>query len=63
MVLDVPAPATKKPTDDQFWTIKNEKPNVEFLKQHFALEGRRVANASDIHLGLYSDILEFSLGL
>ena len=54
MDIDVPAPATKKPTDDQFWTIKNEKPNVEFLKQHFALEGRRVPDALFIFLGLIS---------
>jgi serine/threonine-protein phosphatase 2B catalytic subunit len=38
---DVQAPATLKPTDEQFWEDETRsKPNITFLKQHFYREGR-----------------------
>ncbi|KAI9149350.1 Serine/threonine-protein phosphatase 2B catalytic subunit [Paramyrothecium foliicola] len=38
---DVQAPATMKPTDEQFWEDDTrQKPNITFLKQHFYREGR-----------------------
>jgi serine/threonine-protein phosphatase 2B catalytic subunit len=38
---DVQAPATLKPTDEQFWEDDTrQKPNITFLKQHFYREGR-----------------------
>ncbi|KAI1107991.1 serine/threonine-protein phosphatase 2B catalytic subunit [Nemania sp. NC0429] len=38
---DVQAPATSKPTDDQFFEDESHtKPNIAFLKQHFYREGR-----------------------
>ncbi|KAL2760873.1 hypothetical protein ACRALDRAFT_2039414 [Sodiomyces alcalophilus JCM 7366] len=38
---DVQAPATSKPTDEQFFEDETQtKPNLEFLKQHFYREGR-----------------------
>lgn len=38
---DVQAPATLKPTDEQFWEDDTRsKPNITFLKQHFYREGR-----------------------
>ena len=39
--LDVQAPATSKPTDEQFYEDETrQKPNITFLKQHFYREGR-----------------------
>ncbi len=38
--IDVTGPATQPPTDEEFWSIPNQVPNVEFLKNHFAMEGR-----------------------
>ncbi|KXS13357.1 Metallo-dependent phosphatase [Gonapodya prolifera JEL478] len=42
VVSDVPAPATTKPTKQQLFTDypANTKPDVEFLRKHFLLEGR-----------------------
>ncbi|KAI1130895.1 serine/threonine-protein phosphatase 2B catalytic subunit [Nemania abortiva] len=38
---DVQAPATSKPTDEQFFEDESHtKPNIAFLKQHFYREGR-----------------------
>ncbi|CAK7243669.1 MAG: 3',5'-cyclic-nucleotide phosphodiesterase (PDEase) (3':5'-CNP) [Sporothrix thermara] len=38
---DVQAPATYKPTDEQFYSDETHtKPNIAFLKQHFYREGR-----------------------
>lgn len=38
---DVPAPATKVPTDDELWSKKRPGfPDVDFLKQHFIREGK-----------------------
>ncbi|KAI0872878.1 serine/threonine-protein phosphatase 2B catalytic subunit [Hypoxylon argillaceum] len=38
---DVQAPATAKPTDEQFFEDESRtKPNIAFLKQHFYREGR-----------------------
>lgn len=38
---DVQAPATRKPTDEQFWSpADRSKPNLQFLKQHLYREGR-----------------------
>ncbi|OAA68782.1 serine/threonine-protein phosphatase 2b catalytic subunit [Niveomyces insectorum RCEF 264] len=38
---DVQAPATYKPTDEQFFSDETHtKPNIAFLKQHFYREGR-----------------------
>ncbi|KAI2633873.1 serine/threonine-protein phosphatase 2B catalytic subunit [Xylaria nigripes] len=38
---DVQAPATFKPSDDEFFSdASHTKPNIEFLKQHFYREGR-----------------------
>lgn len=38
---EVQAPATQPPTDDQFFSPHDrEKPNLQFLKQHFCREGR-----------------------
>jgi len=38
---DVVAPAVCRPTDEQFWSKKVPgKPDLEFLKNHFAHEGR-----------------------
>ncbi|KAI1191090.1 serine/threonine-protein phosphatase 2B catalytic subunit [Nemania serpens] len=38
---DVQAPATSKPTDEQFFEdASHTKPNIAFLKQHFYREGR-----------------------
>lgn len=40
-VADVQAPATYKPTDEQFFHDETHtKPNITFLKQHFYREGR-----------------------
>lgn len=37
----MPAPATRTPTDDQFWSPEDRsKPNLAFLKQHLYREGR-----------------------
>ncbi|KAJ3335850.1 3',5'-cyclic-nucleotide phosphodiesterase (PDEase) (3':5'-CNP) [Gonapodya sp. JEL0774] len=42
IVTDVPAPATTKPTAETLFTDypANTKPDVEFLRKHFLLEGR-----------------------
>ncbi|EWC47486.1 serine phosphatase 2B catalytic subunit [Drechslerella stenobrocha 248] len=41
VVKEVQAPATTKPTDEQFYDPKDPtKPNLAFLKQHFYREGR-----------------------
>ncbi|KAK6333706.1 3',5'-cyclic-nucleotide phosphodiesterase (PDEase) (3':5'-CNP) [Orbilia blumenaviensis] len=41
VIKDVQAPATQKPTDEQFYDPKDPtKPNLTFLKQHFYREGR-----------------------
>ncbi|KAK6534087.1 3',5'-cyclic-nucleotide phosphodiesterase (PDEase) (3':5'-CNP) [Arthrobotrys megalospora] len=41
VIKDVQAPATQKPTDEQFYDPKDPtKPNLVFLKQHFYREGR-----------------------
>ncbi|KAI1824767.1 serine/threonine-protein phosphatase 2B catalytic subunit [Xylaria intraflava] len=38
---DVQAPATFKPSDDEFFSdASHTKPNIDFLKQHFYREGR-----------------------
>lgn len=40
-ILDVQAPATHPPSDDQFFSPQDRsKPNLPFLKQHFYREGR-----------------------
>ena len=40
-LADVQAPATYKPTDEQFYSDETHtKPNIAFLKQHFYREGR-----------------------
>jgi serine/threonine-protein phosphatase 2B catalytic subunit len=39
--LDVPAPATTPPTDDEFWSKERPGlPDIKFLKDHFYREGR-----------------------
>jgi serine/threonine-protein phosphatase 2B catalytic subunit len=39
--IDVPPPATKKPTKEQFFSKKDSaKPDIEFLRNHFFNEGR-----------------------
>lgn len=39
--LDVQAPAFNPPTEDQFYSPQDRnKPNLQFLKQHFYREGR-----------------------
>lgn len=39
--LDVPAPATTLPTDDEFWSKERPGlPDIKFLKDHFYREGR-----------------------
>ncbi|KAF3941125.1 hypothetical protein ABW19_dt0209397 [Dactylella cylindrospora] len=41
VIKEVQAPATQKPTDEQFYDSKDpSKPNLAFLKQHFYREGR-----------------------
>ncbi|KAJ6261575.1 Serine/threonine-protein phosphatase [Drechslerella dactyloides] len=41
VIKEVQAPATHKPTDEQFYDPKDpSKPNLTFLKQHFYREGR-----------------------
>ncbi|EPS39989.1 hypothetical protein H072_6231 [Dactylellina haptotyla CBS 200.50] len=41
VIKEVQAPATAKPTDEQFYDPKDpNKPNLTFLKQHFYREGR-----------------------
>ncbi|RVD80504.1 uncharacterized protein DFL_008401 [Arthrobotrys flagrans] len=41
VIKDVQAPATQKPTDEQFYDPNDPtKPNLTFLKQHFYREGR-----------------------
>ncbi|EGX51525.1 hypothetical protein AOL_s00054g224 [Orbilia oligospora ATCC 24927] len=41
VIKDVQAPATQKPTDEQFYDPTDAtKPNLTFLKQHFYREGR-----------------------
>ncbi|KAK6516991.1 3',5'-cyclic-nucleotide phosphodiesterase (PDEase) (3':5'-CNP) [Arthrobotrys conoides] len=41
VIKDVQAPATQKPTDEQFYDADDPtKPNLTFLKQHFYREGR-----------------------
>ncbi|KAK6356843.1 3',5'-cyclic-nucleotide phosphodiesterase (PDEase) (3':5'-CNP) [Orbilia javanica] len=41
VIKDVQAPATQKPTDEQFYDPTDPtKPNLTFLKQHFYREGR-----------------------
>ncbi|KAF3919055.1 hypothetical protein ABW21_db0202660 [Orbilia brochopaga] len=41
VIKEVQAPATHKPTDEQFYDPKDpQKPNLTFLKQHFYREGR-----------------------
>ncbi|KAK6509710.1 3',5'-cyclic-nucleotide phosphodiesterase (PDEase) (3':5'-CNP) [Arthrobotrys musiformis] len=41
VIKDVQAPATQKPTDEQFYDPTDpSKPNLTFLKQHFYREGR-----------------------
>jgi serine/threonine-protein phosphatase 2B catalytic subunit len=41
MAIDVQAPAIQKPTDEQFYEDSTrQKPNIQFLKQHFYREGR-----------------------
>ncbi|KAF3920096.1 hypothetical protein AA313_de0201291 [Arthrobotrys entomopaga] len=41
VIKEVQAPATTKPTDEQFYDPKDpQKPNLAFLKQHFYREGR-----------------------
>ncbi|KXS21730.1 calcineurin A [Gonapodya prolifera JEL478] len=41
VIKDVPPPATSVPTDAQFWSKKDpNKPDPDFLKQHFFREGR-----------------------
>ena len=38
---EVQAPSTHPPTDEQFWSPHDRnKPNLQFLKQHFYREGR-----------------------
>ncbi|RKP27743.1 serine/threonine-protein phosphatase 2B catalytic subunit [Syncephalis pseudoplumigaleata] len=41
VVADVPAPATNKPTDEEFYSKTNpDRPDLAFLKQHLQREGR-----------------------
>ncbi|ORX50934.1 serine/threonine-protein phosphatase 2B catalytic subunit A1, partial [Hesseltinella vesiculosa] len=41
IIKDVPAPAVRVPTDDQFWDNEHPgMPNIAFLKDHFYREGR-----------------------
>ncbi|KAL4902411.1 Serine/threonine-protein phosphatase 2B catalytic subunit [Aspergillus multicolor] len=41
VVKEVQAPALNTPSDDQFWDPEDpQKPNLQFLKQHFYREGR-----------------------
>lgn len=39
--LDVPAPATNKPTNEEFYSKTHpDRPDLAFLKQHLQREGR-----------------------
>ncbi|ORX99750.1 serine/threonine protein phosphatase 2B catalytic subunit [Basidiobolus meristosporus CBS 931.73] len=41
VLKDVPPPATQKPTDEEFYSKEQpDKPDIEFLKDHFFKEGR-----------------------
>lgn len=41
VTLEVPAPATFIPTDEQFWSKERpDLPDIKFLKEHFYREGR-----------------------
>lgn len=41
MRVDVPAPATSLPTDEEFWSKERPGlPDIKFLKDHFYREGR-----------------------
>jgi serine/threonine-protein phosphatase 2B catalytic subunit len=40
-MLEVPAPATYLPTEEQFWSTERPGlPDINFLKDHFYREGR-----------------------
>jgi serine/threonine-protein phosphatase 2B catalytic subunit len=41
MHLDVPPPATEKPTDEMFYSKEYpDRPDLDFLKRHLQREGR-----------------------
>ncbi|KAM3513691.1 hypothetical protein MY11210_002702 [Beauveria gryllotalpidicola] len=55
---DVQAPATFKPTDEQFFSDSTRtKPNIHFLKQHFYREGRLTDEQALFILKTGADVL------
>lgn len=55
---DVQAPATSKPTDEQFFSDSTHtKPNIHFLKQHFYREGRLTEEQALFILRTGADVL------
>ncbi|KAJ6779765.1 hypothetical protein PWT90_10152 [Aphanocladium album] len=55
---DVQAPATSKPTDEQFFSDSTHtKPDIKFLKQHFYREGRLTEEQALFILKTGADVL------
>ncbi|KAI5122876.1 hypothetical protein M0805_003328 [Coniferiporia weirii] len=61
LVPDVPEPAWQKPRDDQFFVrdhLGKNRPNTEFLKEHFLREGRLTEEQALYLLHEVTDILK-----
>ncbi|KAK9480856.1 Metallo-dependent phosphatase-like protein [Lipomyces japonicus] len=59
VVADVPSPATRRPTDEEFFD-KNDptKPNLAFLKDHFTREGRLTEEQATYIINKGTEILK-----